>query len=64
MTNNGTALVSFVTGSAYGRENVFSEQDGDSTAITFYEIVQVYPATPKRKYKNCHAIGLSASNNI
>jgi hypothetical protein len=44
MINNGTALVSSVTGSAYGRENVFSE-DGDTTAITFYEIVQGDPET-------------------
>src|ERR671912_950827 len=44
MTNNGTALVSSETGSAYGRENVFSE-DGDTTAITFYEIVQGDPET-------------------
>jgi hypothetical protein len=44
MTNNGTALVSSVTGSAYGRENVFSE-DGDTTAITFYKIVHGDPET-------------------
>jgi hypothetical protein len=44
MTNNGTALVSSETGSAYGRENVFSE-DGDTTAITFYEIIRYDPAT-------------------
>ena len=44
MTNNGTALFSSETGSAYGRENVFSE-DGDTTAITFYEIVQGDPET-------------------
>lgn len=50
MINNGTAFVSPVTGSAYtvsayGRENVFSEDDDDTTAITFYEIVQGDPAT-------------------
>ena len=49
MTNNGTAIISPVTGAAdtitaYGRENVFSE-DGDTTAITFYEIVQGDPET-------------------
>jgi hypothetical protein len=44
MTNNGTALVSSETGSAYGRENVFSEDD-DTTAITFYEIVEGDPET-------------------
>ncbi|HEX2472629.1 MAG TPA: hypothetical protein VHJ59_07755 [Nitrososphaera sp.] len=48
MTNNGTAIISPVTGSAdtisaYGRENVFSEDDDDTTAITFYEIVQYQP---------------------
>jgi hypothetical protein len=47
MTNNGTAIISPVTGaadtvSAYGKENVFSE-DGDTTAITFFEIVQYQP---------------------
>src|ERR671910_1123105 len=42
MTNNGTALFSSETGSAYGKENVFSE-DGDTTAITFFEIVQYQP---------------------
>jgi hypothetical protein len=45
MTNNGNALVSSVTGSAYGRENVFSEVDDDTTAITFYEIVEGDPET-------------------
>jgi hypothetical protein len=49
MTNNGTAFISPVPGyadtvSAYGREHVFSE-DGDSTAITFYEIVRYDPTT-------------------
>ncbi|HEX6281416.1 MAG TPA: hypothetical protein VFZ67_04255 [Nitrososphaera sp.] len=48
MTNNGTAFVSPVAGSAdiisaYGRENVFSEDGDDTTAITFYEIVQYQP---------------------
>ena len=45
MTNNGSALVSSVIGSAYGRENVFSEVDDDTTAITFYEIVEGDPET-------------------
>jgi hypothetical protein len=54
MINNGTAFVSPVTGSAYtvsayGRENVFSEDDDDTTAITFYEIVQGDPATLQTK---------------
>jgi hypothetical protein len=48
MTNNGTAIISPVAGSAdtigaYGREYVFSEEDSDTTAITFYEIVQYQP---------------------
>jgi hypothetical protein len=44
VTSNGTAISSSVTGITYGRESVFSE-DGDSTAITFYEIVKSDPAT-------------------
>jgi|SRR5918997_117193 hypothetical protein len=50
MTNNGTAFISFVPGynetvSAYGREYVFSEDDNDTTAITFNEIIRYDPAT-------------------
>ena len=49
MTNNGTAFISPVPGytgtvSSYGREHVFSE-DGDTSAITFYEIVRYDPNT-------------------
>ena len=49
MTNNGTAFISPLTESgetvsAYGKENVFSE-DGDTSAITFYEIVRYNPTT-------------------
>jgi hypothetical protein len=49
MTNNGTAFISPLTESgetvsAYGKENVFSE-DGDTSAITFYEIVRYNPKT-------------------
>jgi hypothetical protein len=49
MTNNGSGLVSPVPGytdtvSAYGREHVFSE-DGDTSAITFYEIIRYDPMT-------------------
>jgi hypothetical protein len=44
VTNNGTAIFSSVTGTSFGRESFFSE-DGDSTAITFYEIVKEDPAT-------------------
>jgi hypothetical protein len=50
MTNNGTGLISPVPGytdtvSAYGREYVFSEDDDDTTAITFYEIIRYDPTT-------------------
>jgi hypothetical protein len=50
MTNNGTAFISFVPGynetvSAYGREYVYSEDDNDTTAITFNEIIRYDPAT-------------------
>jgi hypothetical protein len=44
VTNNGTAILSSVTGTSYGRESFFAE-DGDSTAITFYEIMKSDPAT-------------------
>ena len=44
VTNNGTTILSSVTGTSYGRESFFAE-DGDSTAITFYEIVKDDPAT-------------------
>jgi hypothetical protein len=44
VTNNGTAISSSVTGTLYGRESFFAE-DGDSTAITFYEIVKDDPET-------------------
>jgi hypothetical protein len=50
MTNNGTAIGSLLPGSndtvsSYGREHVFSVDDGDTSAITFFEIVQYDPAT-------------------
>jgi hypothetical protein len=50
MTNNGTGLVSPVPGytdtvSAYRREHVFSEDDDDTSAITFYEIIRYDPTT-------------------
>src|SRR5215207_4444951 len=45
VTNNGTAILSSMTGTSFGRESFFSEEDGDSTAITFYEIVKEDPAT-------------------
>jgi hypothetical protein len=44
VTNNGTAIMSSVTGTSFGRESFFAE-DGDSTAITFYEIGKEDPAT-------------------
>ena len=48
VTNNGTAISSSVTGTTYGRESVFSE-NGDSTAITFYEIAKSDPATQQTR---------------
>src|SRR5215203_1829888 len=50
MTNNGTAFISFVPGynetvGTYGREYVFSVDDGDTTAITFNEIIRYDPET-------------------
>ena len=50
MTNKGTAFISFVPGytdtvSAYGREYVFSEDDNDTSAITFNEIIRYDPTT-------------------
>jgi hypothetical protein len=44
VTNNGSAIFSSVTGTSFGRESFLSE-DGDSTAITFYEIEKDDPAT-------------------
>ena len=44
VTNNGTAIFSSVRGTSFGRESFFSE-NGDSTAITFYEIEKEDPAT-------------------
>jgi hypothetical protein len=45
VTNKGTAIASFVpqtnnTVISYGRGNVFSVDDGDTSAITFFEIIQ------------------------
>jgi hypothetical protein len=45
VTNNGTAIFSSVRGTSFGRESFFSEDDGDSTAITFYDIEKEDPAT-------------------
>ena len=44
VTNNGTAIFSSVTGTSFGRESFIAE-NGDSTAITFYEIVKDDPET-------------------
>ena len=52
MTNNGTADLVVLSPQAnntvivsYGRENVFSVDDGDTSAITFFEIIQYNPTT-------------------
>ncbi|MDQ4101477.1 MAG: hypothetical protein M3115_04745 [Thermoproteota archaeon] len=50
MTNNGTAFGNIVpqannTVVSYGRENVFAIDDGDTSAITFFEIIQYDPVT-------------------
>jgi hypothetical protein len=44
VSNNGTAILSSVTGTSFGRESFIAE-NGDSTAITFYEIVKDDPET-------------------
>jgi hypothetical protein len=49
VTTNGTAFVSSVTGSGFGRESFFSSKDGDSTTITFHEIMKNDPATSQTK---------------
>ena len=49
VNNNGTAFVSSMTGSGFGRESVFSSKDGDSTTITFHEIMKNAPATSQTK---------------
>ena len=53
MTNNGFAIISPIAGdpttiSASGREAVFSK-DGDTSAITFHEIVRYDPEIPQGK---------------
>jgi hypothetical protein len=53
MTNNGYGIISPIPGdpatiAASGREAVYSE-DGDSSAITFHEIVRYDPKTPQGK---------------
>jgi hypothetical protein len=56
-TSNGSALISFVTQSAQGTETIRTE-DGETAAITFYEIVEFNPATTEGKgiiIANVHA---------
>lgn len=47
-TSNGSALLSFVTQSAQGRETIRTG-DGETATITFYEIVKFNPATSEGK---------------
>ena len=53
-TNHGYAIISPLTGSpesfsSYGRETVLSEDDGNTTSFTFYEIIQSDTANPLGK---------------
>jgi hypothetical protein len=68
MTNNGTAFISPMTESgetvsAYGKENVFSE-DGDTSAITFYEIVRYDPMTLEGKGLTIAVFDINATGNL
>lgn len=47
-TINGSALISFVTQSAYGTETIRTG-NGETATITFYEIVKFSPATREGK---------------
>jgi hypothetical protein len=47
-TSNGSALISFVTQSAYGTESIRTG-NGETATITFYEIVEFNPATSEGK---------------
>ncbi|AIF82259.1 hypothetical protein NTE_00177 [Candidatus Nitrososphaera evergladensis SR1] len=50
MTNTGYGIITGrETVFAYGREHIHSEEDGDTTAITFYEIIRYDPATLQGK---------------
>ena len=64
MTNNGTALMSSVTGSAYGRESLFSSEDGDSTTTTFYEIMKSDPTTSQTKGITIAVFGSNATGSL
>ena len=64
VTNNGTALMSFVTGSTYGRESLFSSEDGDSTATTFYEIMKSDPTTSQTKGITIAVFGSNATGSL
>jgi hypothetical protein len=53
-TNHGYAIISPMTGSpgtlsSYGKETVLSEDDGDTTSFTFYEIIQSDTTNPQGK---------------
>jgi hypothetical protein len=47
-TSNGSALISFVTQSAYGTETIIIG-NGETATITFYEIVEFNPPTSEGK---------------
>jgi hypothetical protein len=64
VNNNGTAFVSSVTGSGYGRECVFSSKDGDSTTITFHEIMKNDPATSQTKGITMAVFGSNATGSL
>lgn len=64
VTNSGTALMSSVTGSAYGRESLFSLEDGDSTTTTFYEIMKSDPATSQTKGITIAVFGSNATGSL
>ena len=48
VANNGSAISSSVTGTSFGRESFIAE-NGDSTAITFYEIDKDDPETQQTR---------------
>ena len=53
-SNHGYAIISPVAGSpgtlsSYGKETVLSEDDGNTTSFTFYEIIQSDTANPQGK---------------
>jgi len=64
VTDNGTAISSTATGTAYGRASVFSKDDGDSTAITFYEIMKTDPATTQTRGITIAAFDSNATGSL